>query len=462
MLKFVCWVFIISCCFPSVYAQAPTYLSLNEAILIAVSSHPNVESSKLSLAAQKFNTYVQRWEFYPHYFFKASAVTGPNNSIISPSVSLLTPIGTQFNFNLANTYTNHMHLGLSLQIMQPLMRGFGSAIVEAALNNAKDSETISRLQVEGTLRNTITTVINAYLNVLMAQRLVIIDEAALYRANKSVQQTHLFIKAGAKARNELVTVKANVASAYTQMINDRNNFNQARYALLTAIGLDPNANIHFTPIHIIDLVKKYNFPSLKETKQRVLDNNIQYQIDRISIHGPTSRNLLIAKDNNRWSLNLTANANAGSGSGGLFNGINRTSNVGLLLQIPIDDQRAKQAVVNAKIALEQAELALLQEKWRMETDAINGWNTVISAKLALQYSKEAEKLQKKTYQVSYQKYLHGLIDSLELQSAQIQLIQAQQILLNAEINYLKSLANLDFLLGSTLKTWDIKVRNICR
>ncbi len=47
-------------------------------------------------------------------------------------------------------------LGLSLQIMQPLMRGFGKAVVEASLNNAKDSEVISRLNIEGTLRTTVT------------------------------------------------------------------------------------------------------------------------------------------------------------------------------------------------------------------------------------------------------------------------------------------------------------------
>jgi outer membrane protein TolC len=67
-------------------------------------------------------------------------------------------------------------------------------------------------------------------------------------------------------------------------------------------------------------------------------------------------------------------------------------------------------------------------------------------------------LQNKTYQLNYQKYLHGLINSLDLQSAQVQLIQAQQMLLNANVLYLKSLVNLDLLLGHTLKTWNIQVR----
>src|SRR5205085_2671750 len=142
-----------------------------------------------------------------------------------------------------------------------------------------------------------------------------------------------------------------------------------------------------------------------------------------------------------------------------FNGIERPQSIGLALQVPIDDQTAKQAILNAKIALKQAELALLQEKWNKETSVINERNNVISAERAFYFAEAAEKLQQRTYQISYQKYLHGLIDGLELQSAQMLFIQAQQISLNTKINYLKSLVNLDFLIGNTLRTWNIKVRS---
>jgi outer membrane protein TolC len=279
-------------------------------------------------------------------------------------------------------------------------------------------------------------------------------------------QTRQFIKAGHKAGNELVTVQANVASVQAQLINDKNNLIQARYALLTAIGLDPNADIHFSTLNVDKLIDKYHFSNLDKVKNLTLKNDLQYQVDQITLHGPTSRNLLVAEDNARWQLNLTVNAatsngvvdNQNNSIVNIFNGSNQAQSAGLTLQIPIDDQLSKQAVMNAKIAIKQAELALLQEKWSKETSAINGWNVVLSAKKSLQYAEESEKLQEKTYQVNYKKYLYGLIDSLELQSAQLQLIQAQQMLLSARINYLKGLVNLDFLIGTTLKTWHIKAQ----
>lgn len=459
------------------YAQDKLTLSLNEAILLAVRTNPNVQSTRLNYVSQKFNLYVQQWQFQPHYSFQASAaynrtgstaqeLFGTHNYNFQPGVSLLTPYGTQVTVAGTNSETDHYNPGLSLQIMQPLIRGFGKAVVEAALCDAKDSEVISRLNVEGMLRNTVSAVIMAYLDVLSAERTITIDEDAVKRAEKSVEQTKLYIRAGHKAGNEIVTVEANVATAKTQLINDKNNLQQARYALLAAIGMDPNTEVTFTTLDLQRLIHMYHPLSLAQTKNLVLDNDIQYQVDQITLEGPTKRNLLVAEDNTRWQLNFNATATTGNGVGGgqgagvnsLINGINQSQSVSLTLQIPIDDQVSKQAVSNAKIALKQARLALMQEKWNKETSAINGWNLVDSAERALQFAEDAEKLQEKTYNVSYQKYLHGLIDSLELQTAQINLVQAQQTMLSAEINYIKALVNLDLLVGDTLKTWDIGVR----
>lgn len=451
-------------------------LSLDEAILLAVRHNPNVQSSKLSYIADKFNLWVQEWEFKPHYSFNASASTnrdianngwvGGHNYNVSPSVTLLTPIGTQFTLAATNSKTINYNPGVSLNFVQPLMRGFGRAVVEASLNDARDSLVISQLTIKGTLRSSITSVINAYLNVVAAERAVKIDEDAVERAKTSVKQTKLFIQAGRKAGNELVTVEANAASAKTLLENDKNNLEQSRYALLNAIGLDPNSPINIASLNIDKLIQKYFFPTLANAKKLTLKNDVRYQTELITLHGQKARNLLSAEDNARWELNLEGNIATGNGDGNgqnaglnsLFNGVNQAQSIGLTLNVPIDDQHSRQAVLSAKIAVQQAVIALRQDKWKVETDAINGWNNVISAERALHFAKDAERLQEKTYQVSYQKYLHGLIDSLELQSALSSLIQSKQILLNARISYLKALVSLDELTGNTLNTWKINVR----
>lgn len=474
------FIFIICMlCSIAVYADIetkPRTLSLKEAILLAVRENPNVEQSQLSHVSQKFALEVAEWQFQPH--FNITAAAGINRSVygnirttsknwsIQPQASLLTPIGTQITYTDANNVTNQYNPQMTLQIIQPLIRGFGKAVVEASLYNAMDSEKISRLNVDGTLRSTITAVITAYLGVVSARNMVRISEDALKRAQISVEQTKIFIKAGRKAGVELVTVEADVANAKTKLENDKNNLDQARYALLTAIGIDPSTKINFTNLDVPDLINRYCSYTLEDTKRLTLENDIQYQVDQITIDGATKRSLLIAEDNTRPILNVAATGILGGGAGGgqnagfssLTNGANQGQSVQMNLTIPIDDKNAQQAVVNARISLRQARTALKQEKWAKETNAINVWNTINSTLRALKFAEEAEKLQLKTYTISFQKYSYGLIDSVELQTVQQQLITRQQALLEAQITYLKALVNLDQQIGRTLHTWNIQVK----
>ncbi|MHB1947533.1 MAG: TolC family protein [Gammaproteobacteria bacterium] len=452
-------------------------LSLKEAILLAIRENPSVQQAQLNLIQQKFALEVAHWQFQPHFTITGAAsltstVLNDNRRTShsfspQPTATWTTPIGTQLTLTSMNNISNHYNPQLSLQIVQPLIRGFGRAIVEAALYNAIDSERVSRLNVENALRLTVTAVINAYLNVVSAENTVKIDEDALKRAEISVERTKLFIKAGRKAGVELVTVEADVANARTKLENDKNTSDQMRYALLTAIGIDPNTRVKFTNIDVPHLIKKYSAPTLEETKHLTLENDIQYQVDQITLNGSTKRNLLVAEDNTRWQLNLTANGIAGGGAGGgqnagfssLANGSNQSQSLQLNLTIPIDDKNAQLSVKNARLALRQARVALQQSKWAKETNAINGWNSLYSAERALHFAEDAENLQVKTYKISFQKYSYGLIDSVELQSVQQQLIARQQSLLDARIGYLKALVNLDQQIGRTLQTWGIQVRD---
>lgn len=456
--------------------QSPLALTLKEAILLAIRENPNVQQAQLNVVQQKFALEVAQWQFQPH--FQITSAESMNRIVntnvrqtskswgAQPFASWLSPVGTQASLTWANNVTNQFNPSLSLQVVQPLLRGFGKAIVEASLYNAMDSEYISRLNVDNALRTTVTQVINAYLDVVSAANTVKIDKDALKRAEITVEQTKLFIKAGRKAGVELVAAQADVANAQTKLENDDNNLDQTRYALLTAIGIDPNTQVTFANIDVPDLIDKYSIPALEDAKRLTLENDIQYQVDQITLKGATKRSLLIAEDNTRVQLNLTGTATTGGGSGGgqnagwssLTNGANESQGLQLNLQIPIDDKSAEQAVVNAKISLREAETALKQEKWSKETNAINNWHTLYSTERSVHFAENAEMLQQKTYQIGFQKYSYGLIDSVELHTLQQQYVASQQELLASRINYLKALINLDQQIGRTLITWGIQPR----
>lgn len=469
--------------------EQPIKLTLDDAIILALRENPTVQTSRLNYLQQKLNLKVEEWKFKPHFSFGTDYTYLRSSSgdrfvytrglDIQPGISLLTDVGTQLTLTGHTTEYGNLNPGASLSITQPLLKGFGKPIVEQALNNARDALYTNGLSVENTLRTTVTSVINSYLDEVNAERTVTIDEQALKRAQSSVSQTKKFIKAGSKAGNELITVEANLATAQSNLANDQNNLVQTKYNLLAAIGLDPNSNVEFANLDLDTLINKYSLPSLDDTKNLVLDNDIQYRIDEITFNGSTQRALMAAEDATRWELGLSANINTGGFTNnkkdssviiannpddpnGLkpnqINNITQSQSVSLNLKIPIDDWTLKQQVEVQKIAIREAEINLKKERWDKETSAINSWNYLMSAKRSLQFAISAESLQEQTYKISYQKYLHGLIDSLQLQSAQLSLIQSQQSLLSSRISYIKALVSMDQLIGRTLKTWDIPVR----
>lgn len=440
---FVSLIMLLSWSLCSVAVKQDESLSLKDAIQLSLRENPNVKNVQLTETLQRFNVQVEEWRFKPHLNMSANASS--DRIAVAPEVSYLAPMGTEVKISPNDINFAHPDSNISVRVSQPLLKGFGRAIVEASLYDARDSEKIAKLNIEGSIRTTITNVINAYLDVVAARKNIEIDEEALKRAEQSVTQTALFIKSGRKAGNEIITVKANVATAKSALENDKNALSQASYALLNAIGLDPNQEVHFEKLNIPRLIKRYEVLSLEAVKKLSIENDIQYQTAIITLEGTTKRAVMLAEDRTRSSLNLD-----------LKHG--KEDSASLSLTIPIDDQAAKQSVLGAKIALQQATINLKAEKWNKEVTAISSWKTVAASKRSLKFAEDAEALQEKTYEMSYQKYLHGLIDSLELQTAQFQLIQSQQALLAAQIVYLKSLVNLDALVGHTLKTWGIDAR----
>ncbi len=130
--------------------------------------------------------------------------------------------------------------------------------------------------------------------------------------------------------------------------NDKNTLEQARYTLLTRIGLDPATQVKFLPVNINQLIAKYHVPDVDHAQRLTLANDINYQIAQITLHGALTRAMAVASDNTRAQLNLilsgvTGNSTVGGKNAGinsLINGVNMTNSATLDLTIPIDDVQA--------------------------------------------------------------------------------------------------------------------------
>ena len=330
----------------SAYAAAkPLHLTMKQAIMLALRDNPTVRNAELSRVTQKFQLLLDKWNFEPKYQFSMSrnwaqskSFTTDNGSVYgnskywqaSPSVSLNTPIGTKINVASANKWggggNNFYNPSVVFTVTQPLLKGFGRAIVEQTLEDAYDTEKINKLTLKGTIAETIGSVVTGYIGVIKAQTNLKVDEDALQRAKLSLKQTEIYIKAGQRSESDKVESESQVASQASQIQEDKANIDLLRYQLLQIIGLKPDANIVLSSDIPLNL---YHMPSLEKATADALANNPTYQESAISI-AILKRALVKARDDQRWQLDLKETYTTGGGSGGgksggvrsLYNGSN--------------------------------------------------------------------------------------------------------------------------------------------
>src|SRR3989344_1470399 len=120
-------------------------LTLQDAVLLALRTNPNIESYELQRVLDKFALDLAHDAFAPHFTLAANygLATGvPPTYSLNPSVQMQTPIGTTINFAYPNSLSGGGQQTLTLT--QPLLQGAGE-VNAVPLKNAMDSELVNRL-----------------------------------------------------------------------------------------------------------------------------------------------------------------------------------------------------------------------------------------------------------------------------------------------------------------------------
>ena len=316
--------------------------------------------------------------------------------------------------------------------------------------NAYDVERINKLNYKQNIMQTVTAVIQAYVNVVGAENSLVTQELTLKESFSRFKQDRLRVDAGRMAPADLVQVEANFARQQVSILSAKTLLEQNRLALLTAIGLDPN-----TPIKISKEVHLPNeaVPGLKKATELILKNDVTYQAQLIN-RAVNQRALVVAKDNLRPTLNLTAGASTGRGPAAT------AQTAGLTFSIPIDSGKTlKQALLQAQAALKKEAIALQYKKWSLESAVLNQLRTLENQKQQVQTSILSRDLAKRSLDIAEKRLeFGGKSTTFETTTLRNQLITAEIGAINAQNSYLTSLANLQQALGTTLDIWKIEVR----
>lgn len=462
---------------PKSRSNQALHLSLREALLLALRYNPNIQNSELDRIIQRYQLRLAHNEFELQYalagtaFMQQSHFNGigtakTNSALMTPELSLNTPLGTNFDLKMDNNIApegNYNPL-LNFSITQPLLRGFGKQVNEARLRDAIDHEWFNRLNLRQAVMDQMTLVITNYRALILSGNNLENQRRQLEEARKSYEMNEKKITAGQLEATGNIQQSYQIESLSLMVEQAENDFKIAAQALLQTIGLDPEMKLA-VPSDVT--LHRITIPDVNDAIQKALKHNTQYLALKMAVRAD-ERAYAVAKNQQQWELNLSVNAQLGTTNDvdnntnnlrSIFSGRNNTETVGVKLSIPMNDIARRNQLITAKIQLEKDRLNLIAAKRALITTIKNTINSIESQSKQYELAKRQVKLASKSYDLEKKKQQAGIASALDVNNTQNQLLQAQMGLIHAKIAYLNELSALQRFLGTTLDAWQIKLRD---
>src|SRR5437667_2828296 len=397
-------------------------LTVDECIAIALEAQPLIQATLYDYAAARARVREALAPLLPQLAGTASAT---QSSSTSTSKGGTKTVSTS---SLADTFLAQVQLS-------QLLFDFGKTL--AATQATRKLAEVSAEGVELQRQLIALTVKDAYTNILLAQRLIRVQEQAVERADLNLTSAKGFFDVGTQPLSTVVRAEVDVANAKVDLINARNALRTARVALNTAMALDAGTateirdNLEYDPTTLDRAALRAEaLRQRPEYRQAELQTGGAAANVRVpsrhglpTISGTGSYGGAQLELNPTWSLGLAFTWN-------IFDGGN--------LIAAYDEAKANLGAASARV--KAAELTLIQNLEQAEIAVEAAQERIQAARVLITSAQENFRLAQGRFDV-------GVGTILELTDAQLALTQAQNTEAQALADYRISLARLDRSVG---------------
>jgi HAE1 family hydrophobic/amphiphilic exporter-1 len=389
-------------------------------------------------------------------------VTWNNNRVSSNNIF--------YNFNPAYNAV------LSAQFTQPLLRGLHTDATRQQLAVTKINRSISDLQLQTTITNTVTAVRNAYWDLVLAVESIDVAKASVDVARQLVEEAEKRVQAGAMTRLDLVT-------ATSQEANDRHTLVLAEGARRTAevvlkrllvagpddqlwrVVIDPTdrPDDAATAIDLeaaltralrdrSDLAQAKQQVTANEATLRYLEDQTRPRSDLVATYalaGLGGSQLVRAVDPQDPSSIITApvvGTIPGAYGGALstmFGHDYPTWGIALNVTYPVGYSAARAEAVRARIQTSQVVAETRRLEVQVVTDVTNAAIAARNAFDEIDTAKQALALAEQKLDAEQRKFAAGVSTNYLVVQAQRDLTDARNAVLRAEITHQKSMVDFE-------------------
>ena len=400
------------------------------------------------------------------------------------------------NFNNSNNFQNtgrldinpYLTSNMQLQVTQPLLQGFGFAINNRLIRQAKNSLKIQDYVFKQQVQATVSNVINLYWDLVSFNEQVKVAQQALATAEKLYNDNKKQVEIGTLAPIAIVQAEAEVATRQQDLTVAQTNVLEQETILKNVLSRQGVASPSIAearivpldrirvpdvepvqPIQDLVLAALENRPEIDESKLNVQNTKITIEGDRNSLlpalnaFASLNNNCLAGTRNSLPVPGFTAGVGTtriidplfsggyGTCLGQLFSHNFPDYRVGVQLNIPLRNRAAQSDYVRDTLTLRQNELTLQRQTNQIRVDVQNALIGLQQARARYQAAVKSRILEEQTLDAEQKKYALGASTIYNVIQIQRDLATAQGNEVSAESTYIKSRNNLDFATGQILE-----------
>lgn len=507
------------------------YLSLQDAIALALENNLDIELQRYNLRnadaallrAEAGGAGVPVYDPVASFNYNFAHQTTPQtSSFVTGTNSLVNRVktanfsiqkgfvtGTTASFGWNNTFSRSnsgrsdfnpsMSSNFSLQITQPLLRGFGWAVNNRNIRVAKNNRQVSDEAFREQVINTVANIVNLYWDLVSYNEDVKVKRQALALAEKLRSDNQKQVEIGTLAPIEVVRAEAQVALSQQDLTISETRLLQQETLLKNALSrtgvaspllaearIVPTDQIRVPAVEpvqpIQDLIAEAlnNRPDLAQTRLQI--TNSQISLEGIKSSLKPALDLVGSLQNNGLAGQINAlpippipgtnlppaqrNPNSvdpfflggyGTVLSQLFARNFPNYAVGFQLSVPLRNRAAQADMIQNQIALRQQEIRQQQLINQIRLDVTNALIAVQQARATYEAAVKSRIYQEQVLDAEEKKYALGASTIFFVVQAQRDLAQARSSEVAALSNYSKARVALDRATGQVLSAYGVEI-----
>jgi outer membrane protein TolC len=369
--------------------------------------------------------------------------------------------------------------GLTFSVNQPILEGFGIAINRASITIASNNKDISLLSLKSELIDTLSSVQDAYWELVFDLENLKVQQLALKQAQDLLNINKRFKEEGKATISDVLQAQAAVASREADVIAAEDAVRDSEDNLKRITNLVENPefesqNSGQEPYEaswdaVIVPVDQPSFETLeadlRESIATALADRPEYTQAKLDLEN-SDISIKVAKDRRLPILDLEGSYSLNGLGDGLGDPLSqvgtadyRSWSLGLALRMPIGERGAKADLRRSMYEKEQKLLALKDLEQQIITEVRGAVRQLETDGKRIEATRAAEELARQVVLTEERKHGLGLSTSYELLQFQANLATATKNRLRAVIDYRRSIVAFYRALGVTLDKLGIELRD---